>query len=143
MNENREMLEVSTSIIVDNETAENEFDRWIRAMRIKFDRPYMDENDRKDNRESKGVILEMIQEGRVVVDDEGQLKFNTENEGWITFYRPKGNVIAEMDKVKKTSDVGKLYAAMGALTRTSKGMFSTKLWKSDVDICQEIFYLFL
>jgi hypothetical protein len=103
---------------VDKETAENEFDRWTRAMRIKMDR-VRNTNDRSDLEEDKALIVELIMEGTATVDEEGRLVYHSEDGKHLTFYRSKGEQIAEIDKVKKTDQVKQGYALAGAITRTS------------------------
>lgn len=128
--------------MIDRETAENEFERWVDAMKIKIDRSGMDENDRRDIAEDREQIVSLIMEGRIEINDNDLLVFQPEEGRAVTFYRPRGGDLVVMDKKKKNADLGKINASMAAVTRTSEPTFA-KMFSSDYQICQVIWSLFL
>ena len=140
MNEENSKIQVPEHAI-DKETAENEFDRWTKAMKIKMNR-FRNTNDKSDLEEDKALVVELIMDGTVTLDDERRMVYHSEEGKQFTFYRPKGQQLAEIDKVKETDKVKQSYALAGAITRTSAKSIS-ELYTSEVIEMGTIASLFL
>lgn len=131
--------------IVAKEVAEEEFNRFVDLMDLDVDPVDMDEDDRKGFTQQKDRILSAIQSGALVVKDTGEPVFTpqrTNDADTITFYEPTGASLMAMDRKKKTEDIGKLYAAMGDITKTHSNVFS-KMKMADLKVCMAVTTLFL
>jgi hypothetical protein len=131
--------------LVVEEVAEQEFIRFVDAMDIDVDPEGMDEEDRKGFVQQKTKIVSAIKSGALVINDNGEPVYTpvrTNDATPITFFEPTGASLMAMDRKKKTEDIGKFYAAMGDITKTSAGVFS-KMRMSDLKICMAITTLFL
>ena len=142
MTENEDRIEESTDLVVNEETATNEFERWATAMRLKLDRLGTDENERRDNEADRQNIIQDIKAGRAYVNDAHLMVYKPENGKEITFYRPRGADLVVMDKKKKSADMGKVITSLASVTRTSEPTFSN-MYQSDLDSCLAIWSLFL
>jgi len=132
-------------IVVAKEVADEEFTRFVDTMDLDVDLEDMDEEDKKAFSQQKNRIVSAIMSGVLVVNDNGEPVFTPKrvNDAKpITFYEPTGASLMAMDRKKKTEDIGKLYAAMGDITKTSAGVFS-KMKMSDLKICMAITTIFL
>ena len=129
---------------IDLETATAEFQRFVDAMDLDVDESTMDEEDKKGFEQQRDKVINAIRAGSLVVSDEGEPIFTpqrTEGKA-ITFHEPTGASLMAMDRKKKTEDVGKMYAAMGDITRTHASTFS-KMKIADLKICMAVATLFL
>jgi hypothetical protein len=129
--------------LVAAEVAEQEFIRFVDVMDI--DPEALDDEDHKNFEQQKGLVISAIVSGRLVITDNGEPVFTpsrTNDATPITFYEPTGASLMAMDRKKKTEDIGKLYAAMGDITKTSAGTFS-KMRMSDLKVCIALTNLFL
>ena len=133
---------VKSECTISKEVAKEEFDRWIKAMRIKIEREGLNLNDVRDNKESAIVIIDTIVEGRIIISDEGILTFITEDNQSIVFHRPKGHMLLAMSKRKQSDDFGKIFASLAEITKTSSITFAN-MYESDLNVCMEIYGLFL
>lgn len=127
------------------EVAEQEFNRFVDAMDLDVDPADMDEDDKKGFNQQKDRIIAGIQSGALVIKDTGEPVFTpqrTNDAEAITFYEPTGASLMAMDRKKKTEDIGKLYAAMGDITKTHASTFS-RMKMADLKICMAITTLFL
>lgn len=131
--------------VVAKEVAEAEFLRFVDAMDLDVEPSDMDEDDLKGFNQQKNRIISAIQSGSLVVSDKGEPIYTpqrTNDAQAITFYEATGSALMAMDRKKKTEDIGKLYAAMGEITKTHANVFS-KMKMSDLKICMAITTLFL
>jgi hypothetical protein len=131
--------------VVAKEVAEAEFLRFVDAMDLDVEPADMDEDDLKGFNQQKNRIISAIQSGSLVVSDKGEPIYTpqrTNDAQAITFYEATGSALMAMDRKKKTEDIGKLYAAMGEITKTHANVFS-KMKMSDLKICMAITTLFL
>jgi hypothetical protein len=127
------------------EVAEAEFNRFADAMELDVSTDSMDEEDKKGFEQQKSVLLKAIQKGALVFNEAGEPIYTpqrTDDADPITFYEPTGASLMAMDKRKKTEDVGKMYALMGDMTKTSAATFS-RMKMADLKVCQAIAVLFL
>ncbi len=127
------------------EVVEQEFNRFVESMDLDVDPADMDEDDRKGFTQQKDRVMAAIQSGSLVIKDNGEPVFTpqrTNGADAITFHEPTGASLMAMDRKKKTEDIGKLYAAMGDITRTHANVFS-KMKMADLKVCMAITTLFL
>lgn len=127
------------------EVAEQEFNRFVGSMDLDVDPADMDEDDRKGFTQQKDRVIAAIQSGALVIKDSGEPVFTpqrTNDADAITFHEPTGASLMAMDRKKKTEDIGKLYAAMGDITKTHANVFS-KMKMADLKVCMAITTLFL
>lgn len=127
------------------EVAEQEFNRFVESMDLDVDPADMDEDDRKGFTQQKDRVMAAIQSGALVIKDSGEPVFTpqrTNDADAITFHEPTGASLMAMDRKKKTEDIGKLYAAMGDITKTHANVFS-KMKMADLKVCMAITTLFL
>lgn len=126
---------------IDRETAEREFDRFMDAMDLDTDSSAWDEDDRKSFDQQKDRIVRAIQNGSLVVNDDGEPVYTTGAET-LTFHEPKGSALMAMDRRKKGEDVGKFYATMADITGTNAKTFAL-MKNRDLKVCMAITALFL
>lgn len=127
------------------EVAEQEFNRFVEAMDLDVDPADMDEDDKKGFEQQRDRVVSAIQAGTVVINDNGEPVFTpqrTKDVEPITFHEPTGASLMAMDRKKKTEDIGKLYAAMGDMTKNHANVFS-KMKMADLKVCMAITTLFL
>lgn len=127
------------------EVAEQEFERFADAMDLDVDTSTMDDDDRKGFEQQKGRIVSAICSGSLVINDNGEPVFTpqrSKDAGPITFQEPDGAALMAMDRKKKSEDIGKLYATMGAMTGTNAKTFSG-MKMADLKVCMAITTLFL
>ena len=130
---------------ISKEVAEQEFQRFVECMDLDVDVSAMDEDDRKGFEQQKDRIISAICNGSITVNDDGEPTFTpqrTKDAESLTFYEPTGASLMAMDRKKKTEDIGKLYAAMGDMTKTHASTFS-KMKMADLKVCMAIATLFL
>jgi hypothetical protein len=131
--------------VIAKEVAEQEFDRFVDAMDLDVDVADMDEDDKKGFTQQKDRVVAAIMAGALVINDQGEPVFTpqrTNDANAITFYEPTGASLMAMDRKKKTEDIGKLYAAMGDITKSHANTFS-KMKMSDLKVCMAVATLFL
>lgn len=127
------------------EVAEQEFNRFVEAMDLDVNPADMDEDDKKGFEQQRDRVVSAIQAGTVVINDNGEPVFTpqrTKDADPITFFEPTGASLMAMDRKKKTEDIGKLYAAMGDMTKNHANVFS-KMKMADLKVCMAITTLFL
>lgn len=127
------------------EVAEQEFSRFVECMDLDVNPIDMDEDDRNSFNQQKDRIISAIQSGAVVISENGEPTFTPQRSNDvnpITFYEPTGASLMAMDRKKKTEDIGKLYAAMGDMSKTHASVFS-KMKMADLKVCMAITTLFL
>lgn len=136
-----------TTLVVDVDTAANEFDRFADAMDLDLDESVMDADDLTGFKKQKSRIVKAITTGALVVNDDGEAVYTPQNSksGYheaITFHERTGASLMAMDGKKKNHDIAKTYAIMGDMTKLHPGTFS-KLVGIDVKICEAIFLLLM
>jgi len=125
--------------------AEADFNRFVLAMDLDVEPADMDQEDKKGFDQQKDRFIAAIQVGSLVVNDDYEPVFTpqrTKDAGPITFHEPTGAALMAMDRKKKTEDIGKLYAAMGEITKNHANVFS-KMKMADLKVCMAITTLFL
>ena len=127
------------------EVAEIEFKRFVDLMDLDLNPADMDEEDRKGFSAEKNRLIKAIMCGSLIINENGEPIYTPQrikDSTPITFYEPTGASLMAMDRKKRTEDVGKLYATMGDMTKTSSGIFS-KMKMADLKVCTAITTLFL
>jgi hypothetical protein len=127
------------------EVAEVEFLRFADCMDLDIDLASMDEDDKKEFEKQKDRIISSIQNGNLVINENGEPVFTPKRSGEskpITFFEPSGATLMAMDRKKKAEDIGKMYALMGDMTKTDSSTFS-KMKMGDLKICLAITTIFL
>jgi len=127
--------------IINKETAEAEFNRFKKAMRLRLDREGMDENEAKDVKEDIAVLVEEIMAGRLSINDEGQAVVHPEGKDPLTFRKPSGRDVAVIDRKKEAHKVGQQFAIIGSLCDKAPSVIQQMDW-DDIDICARIVGLF-
>ena len=130
---------------VAREVAEAEFSRFVELMDLDISSDDLDEEDKAEVKQQREKILDAIIKGNLTINDVGEPTFTparTKGAEAITFYEPTGASLMAMDRKKKAEDIGKLYAAMGDITKTHAGLFS-KMKMQDLKVCMAITTLFL
>lgn len=130
---------------IDKETALVEFNRFVSAMDLSVNETDMDNDDKKDFRLQKDRVVHAIMRGALVVNESGECVFTptrVEDAKPITFYEPRGSALYAMDRKSKGADIGKFYAAMADITKTSVKTFSD-MRMVDLNVCMAITTLFL
>lgn len=130
---------------VAQEVAEQEFDRFVDAMRLDVDPAGWDDEDKKSFTDSRNKILAAMRTGSLVIDERGQPSYTPsygDNTQPVVFYRPTGATLMAMDGRKKGHDQAKLLAAMADMTRENASRFA-KMDLYDLKVCQSVMLLFL
>ena len=130
--------------VVDNETAELEFERFCEAMDLDTDPSVMDEEDRKSFEQVKRRFVRAVVSGKLEVSEKGEpvLKPETGNVDEIIFYEPDGAAYMELDRAKKGQNVRGMHYIMSAITKQPEKEFA-RLKNRDYKICQAVVNLFL
>jgi len=129
---------------IDKDTAELEFLRWAEKGRIE-EVTDDDDDEGRARRTSKDRIVGAIQKGTFVVDDDGYGKMNCDINGTVVdvcFNRVYAGLYTAMDKKKDGQHMGKMNAALAALTGRPDTDFA-KMHPADQKICQAVVNLFL
>ena len=127
------------------EVAEQEFERFAFAMDLDTNIEKMGEEAAGGFTALRRVVTRAMQRGSVVIDESGQAVFTPQYDKDttpLTFYVSDGSVLTSMDKKKDSEHVMKKFMAMGVMTKTSAGRFST-MDVRDLKICQALYLLFL
>lgn len=130
------------NFVVDRETAENEFDRFIDINEIDLGDEDIGAEDQKDITRSKRRMIAAIMEGRMAVDSEGCIEFTLSDGQELKFKQPTGEAYSAMDTRKSGHDIAKAYASMAAMTGRSPVLFN-KMKFRDLKICFDVWSLFL
>lgn len=133
--------------VIDQATAELEFNRFLEKMRIDFECDGEDENEARDKNRDKYIFIREIKAGNLIVDEDGCAIYTPVGDGLedhkaIKFYKPKGSALMASDKKKPTAKVAQMYSMMADMTRQPPSLFS-KIDNSDLKVCLAITTLFL
>ncbi|MCK5601859.1 hypothetical protein KAR91_08325 [Candidatus Pacearchaeota archaeon] len=133
--------------VMTEDTAENEFQRFIDEADIILNIETMDEVDAADAKKQKARLIRAVMKGHLTIDDKGLPTFKPYTEGStftepITFNLPAGGDIMAMDQIKEHKKMAQAHSVMGSMTRLPANTFS-KLVGEDYKICQAIFIFFM
>ncbi len=131
---------------INKEVAEAEFSRFTEKMDLDVNTEGMSADDKRDFTLQKDRLVRCIMGGSLTIDEDGQPTYTPQRAGddvnAITFYEPTGASYIAMDRKKVGEDMGKLFATMADITKTSSGLFA-KMKNADLKVCMSITTLFL
>lgn len=133
--------------VVDKDTAENDFQRFIDGADLDFDIDKMDEEDRTAAEKNKNRLVRAITNGHLTVDEKGIPTFTPYNTGSgytdpITFESPTGADFMAMDATKARKIIAKTHLVMAGMSGLPPGIFA-RLKGEDYKVCQAIFLFFM
>lgn len=133
--------------IVALEVAQQEFNDFIDAMDIDFDKSVMDAEDKAGAEKLERRLLRAIRNGSLVFNDDGEAVYTpthsrSKHKDPITFRERTGATLKATDNKKKNTDAAKGYAMMGDITGLHSGVFSS-LVGIDIKVCESIFALLM
>ena len=114
---------------INQETAEQEFERFCDDWELDSDVSAMSEEEKEDFAGLKSKIVRAIKKGRLSFDD-GKLNYTisdkSENKSGekLVISRPKGHTYMDMDKHKDREGVHKTYTVLAGMTGKSARYFS-------------------
>lgn len=135
-------------VVVAEEAAKEEFDRWADAMdlKVKLEDKTLDSESKSALSANTRVIVAAIMYGHLSVNDDGLFVYKpkTGNRDPITFDEPSGADMLAIDQVGKsgTKEVAKGYAVLAAMTHQNAGRFAGMKHR-DLSVCEAIQILFL
>lgn len=129
------------------EVAEQEFDRFAESMDLDLKESGLDDDEVEDLHKLKNILVEAIQKGSMVINDDGEpvytpVRGDEDYRKPITFHEPTGASLMAMDRKKKNEDIGKLYSAMGEITKLPAARFA-RMKMRDLKVCMAVTQLFL
>jgi len=130
---------------VATEVAEAEFDRFLEAMDLaaKCDAKGLDPDDLKSFAETQRVVIEAIEQGHLVIDEDGCPVYTPKAGGSpLRFHEPTMEDLIVMDQVKKGRDVEKQAKLLAQLTSVD-GPVIRKLKQRDIRVLNALLVLFL
>ncbi len=134
--------------VVDQESADADFDRFVELMDLDLDEDRMDVEDLKAFKEGKHKIVRYIKEGHLVITEKGEPKFirfprsPKIQADSITFYEPGGSSFMSTDTKKEGHNVAKMHAIMADMTKKPGAVFSNVIG-TDYKVMSAIVSLFL
>ncbi len=132
---------------IDINTAKVEFDRFVSEMDLDLDETVMDAEDLTAFNKQKNKILQAIQRGHLVVNDNGEAEYTphrpaSKYEKAIIFHERTGASLMAMDGKKKGHDVTKTYAVLADMCKVHQSVFAG-LAGSDIKVCEALFALLM
>ena len=134
----------NTTPKVSVEVAEAEFDRFAVAMDFDLDESVMGVEDKDAYLGNRRKIVRAIQQGSLVIDDEGCPVYTASSGDVYTFREPTGATLREMDRVssKQGGDIAKMFKLMGSMTQVGEKPFAM-MKQRDLKVCTAIAVFFL
>lgn len=126
------------------EIAEQDFERFAAMARLKLD-GYRNEADQASLDNNRELFVECVEDGSIIVDDEGWPTIKTECESLpeVRFpRRPQGFDRCAMDRAKANEQNAKVYLWVGSVTGASSALLK-KLEEHDWKKVWCVFELFL
>lgn len=130
--------------IVDPETCETEFNRFLLGMDLDIDTKGMDEEDRASFESAKRIIIRAMSTNHLVVNDDDECVYTPKkgDQSPIIFHEPRGASLMAQDKKKEGHDIAKTFAVLADLTQQPAKRFS-QMAQRDLKVCSAILVLFL
>jgi hypothetical protein len=134
-------------LVVDEQTAEVEFNRFVECMDLDTDPAFMDDEDLTAFNKQKSRILRAVQRGNLTFNDNGEACYtpinkNSKYTDTIVFHERTGASLMAMDGKKKGHDVKKTYAIMADMCKVHPNVFAG-LVGNDVKVCEALFALLM
>lgn len=132
---------------IDIQTAKVEFDRFAEDMDLDLDESMMDAEDLTAFNKQKNKILQAIQRGHLIINENGEAEYTpyrkgSKHEKAIIFHERTGASLMAMDGKKKGHEVSKTYAVMADMCRVHQNVFAG-LSGPDIKVCEAIFALLM
>lgn len=129
--------------VVDQETAEGEFDRFIELNEIDADESTMDDEDLPFYKKQRRRMVRAIMDGSLTIDEDGCPEYtpqhrDTRNTNPLKFRPRSGASLMASDAKKQSHQVAKSYAIMGDMTQQDPKRFANMAGR-DIKICETIF----
>lgn len=133
--------------LIDLETAQADFDRFVEAMDLDVDTADLDAEDLTAFNKQKNRVTRAIQNGSLVINEKGEAVYTPCRPGSIhsdaiTFHERTGASLMAMDGKKKNYDVAKTYAIMANMCSVHPSVFAG-LVGTDVKVCEALFALLM
>lgn len=132
--------------VIDLETAQREFARFVDEWDIDDNVDSMSGEDRESFEQIQNRIISQVVKGTAVIDEEGNitytLKYPKGSTTSIVFKVPGGDAYIAMDKFKDRQSMHKLNAFMGVMTKLPPAIFGNMDGR-DIKFCQGVTSLFL
>ena len=133
-------------IIVAEEAALAEFERWAEEMDLDFDVSNMDDEDRDSFNRAKARLVKAIMHGHLIVNDDGEMVYtphrkSSRSNDPLTFHERTGASLMAADG-KNKGDTARTYAVMGDMCKCHPNVFAG-LAGADIKVCETIFALMM
>lgn len=133
-----------SNIVVCEEAAILEFERFCEEMDIETDESVLDQEDLTAWNKQKRRIVGAIMKGALVVNENGEAVYTPQKIEWdgepLTFREPTTADLMTMDNKKKSQDMKKTVGVIAAMTKTSAAKLS-KIKGIDMKIMLALFLL--
>lgn len=134
-------------MLVAQEVAEQEFERFADAMALDVDESFMDEEDRKGFRAQKRRFVKAVQDGSLVINDDGEAVYTPQNakskyKEPIIFHERTGATLRATDGKKKNHDAERTYAMIADMCKIPASAFAGMVG-ADIKTCEAIFILLM
>lgn len=146
--DNESKKEKKDKNIINQESAELEFEKFCESWDIDHDESSFNEEEKIDYDRLKRQIIRSIKKGRLIVRDDGSLtyiisKFSKDHAGQeLNFEMPDGKDILSMNGYKENHEVSKNFAMLASVVGKPPQFFS-KLKTIDINVLQAVVMLFL
>lgn len=136
---------MNDTIEINEEAAEQEVYRFLKAMGIKVDN--LDAEDQEAFDEHKGTLVDALRDGSLVINDDGEPVFTPQRKASrykepLTFHERTGADLMASDKHRPDDTVKKMFEVMASLTKTRAKVFSD-MAGSDLNVCRSVFTLLM
>jgi hypothetical protein len=140
-------LETNELKKVDKETAELEYLRFAELWEIDDDVENMKEEDAESYGAQKAKVMNSIERGRLMINDEGILtyyfkEFDKVGCESVEIHRPGGAALMAMDRAKDRENIKKIFSSLAAMTKKDASFFS-RMDGIDLKPFMAIYSLFL
>lgn len=133
---------IVTSVQVDADTAQADFERWVDAMGLDLEvDASFDAEDKKNLSQCKATVLKALGRGVLFVDQCGQMCLKTSSQTF-TFRPPTGATMMATDRKGKDAEVLKTMTVLGELTGVHPKVFAAMPW-NEVKVASAVMNLFL
>ena len=133
-----------TNLIISEEVAMDDFNRMLRAARVKWDL-YKQVSGQRDAENERAVIVDAIMDGRVIIDDNGfptvRVELDSVKEIKITRRGCRGDWLM-IDRVKEGHNSAAQNAVMGKFLGVAPAVIEL-LEGQDFTLIQALWWIFL
>lgn len=128
--------------VVDREIAEQEFEKFVKCMRVNMKVRLLDENERASIMADRERIIMGVERGSMTVDDNGVVTIEVQD-GLkpVSFKKPKGDLLLAMDRRKEGHTIGKMFASMAACAQVPAERLS-RMDAEDIYDCMAVWNFF-